>query len=60
MVANALLGIRYDSHQRLFTFKDMSFMDCKGVEGWGGWDLLSKEGLESDSGPCTITKFVFL
>ena len=37
-----------------------SFMDCKGVEGWGGWDLLPEEGLESDSGPCTITKFLFL
>ena len=37
-----------------------SFMDCKGVEGWGGWDLLPEEGLESDSGPFTITKFVFL
>ena len=37
----------------------LSFMDCKGAEGWGGWDLLLEGGLESDNGPYTITKFVF-
>ena len=37
----------------------LGFMDCKGAEGWEGWDLLLEEGLESDNGPYTITKFVF-
>ena len=40
--------------------RGIDLLHCTGVDGWVGLDLLLQEGLESDSGPCTITKTCIL